>query len=139
VRSSSSAGARRSPRWLSDLAAAEIRAELSSELCADASRKPPELGVFAHFLQTVIHSQERRKTSTLIGDFLRLAVDWTGSQWLLEPKGFHSGLVLLTTRFRNRAVHIDELGREDYLGCRELVMGSEGLLWKLLVATECHK
>ena len=68
------------------------------------------------------HSQSgAAQDSTLIGNFLRLAADWTGSQWLLEPKGFHSGLVVLTTRFRNRAVHIDELGGEDYLGCRELV------------------
>jgi len=107
--------------------------------CADPSRKPPELGAFAHFLQTVIHSRQRRGTSILLGSFLRLATQWTGSNWLLESKGFHSALTTLTTDFRNRAAHIDELGKEDYLGCRELVIGSQGALWRLVLATECHK
>lgn len=107
--------------------------------CADPNRKPPELGAFAHFLQTVIHSQQRRETSALLGSFLRLAAEWTGSNWLLDPHAFHRALALLTSNFRNRAAHIDELGREDYLGCRELVIGSDGVLWRLLLATERHK
>lgn len=104
--------------------------------CADATRKPPELGGFAHFLQTVIHSQHRRETSVLIGSFLRLVAGWTGSQWLLDPSGLHRALALLTSNFRNRAAHIDELGREDYVACRELVIGTEGIVWKLVIATE---
>jgi len=104
--------------------------------CADATRKPPELGGFAHFLQTVIHGKHRRETSVLIGSFLKLAAEWTDSQWLLDSSGFHRALVLLTSSFRNRAAHIDELGREDYVACRELVIGNEGIMWKLVVATE---
>jgi hypothetical protein len=107
--------------------------------CADPKRKPPELGSFAHFLQTVIHSQYRRDTSALIGRFLRLAAEWTGSSWLLDPQGLHLALVLLTTNFRNRAAHIDELDRKDYLGCRELAIGLEGVVWRLLLATERHR
>ena len=107
--------------------------------CADPSRKPPELGAFAHFLQTVIHSQQRRETSILLGSFLRLIADWTDSHWLLEPRGLHSALASLTPDFRNRAAHIDELGKQDYVSCRELVIGPEGVLWKLVVATERHK
>jgi hypothetical protein len=107
--------------------------------CADPNRKPPELGSFAHFLQTAIHSEERRETSALLGSFLRLAAEWTDSNWLLEPKAFHRALTLLTTSFRNRAAHIDELGREDYLACRELAIGSKGVVWKLVLATERHK
>jgi len=107
--------------------------------CANPDRTPPELGAFAHFLQTVVHSQHRRETSALLGIFLGLARQWTGSNWLLSPTGFHSALTLLTTNFRNRAAHIDELGRTDYLSCRTLTIGSEGLVWKLLVATEPHK
>lgn len=107
--------------------------------CADPSRKPPELGAFAHFLQTAVHSQTRREKSALLGSFLRLTADWTGSHWLLNPEGLYRSLVLLTTSFRNRAAHIDQLGKQDYLSCRELVVGSEGILWQLLVATERHK
>lgn len=107
--------------------------------CMDSTRKPPELGVFTHFLQTVIHSRRRRETSGTIRAFLRLAADWTGSQWILDPTGFHRSVVSLTTTFRNRAAHIDELGSKDYLDCRELVIGAQGLLWDLLVSTERHR
>lgn len=104
--------------------------------CVDTSRKPPELGVFAYFLQTVIHSQERRVSSPIVGSFLRLAGDWTGSNWVLNPKAFHHLLEVLNNNFRNRAAHIDELSREDYVECRELVIGSEGILWRLLLSTD---
>ena len=107
--------------------------------CADPLRKPPALGAFAHFLQTVSHSQRRRNTSVIIRNFLRLAEDWTGSGWILDPNSFHRSLTKLTTTFRNRAAHIDELGKEDYLGCRELVIGDRGIVWRLLVATERHR
>jgi hypothetical protein len=107
--------------------------------CSDLSRTPPELGAFVHFLQTVIHSSQRRTTSALIGGYLRLVADWKGSHWLMEPGGLHAALVALTTKFRNRAAHIDELSRADYDGCRDLTIGSEGTLWKLVSATERHK
>ena len=107
--------------------------------CTDTNRKPPELGAFAHFLQTVIHSQQRRQHSTLIASFLELAGQWTGSNWLLDPNGLHRALSVLTTQFRNRAAHIDELGKQDYTGCRELVIGLQGALWKLVVSTEAFK
>lgn len=110
-----------------------------ADFCADAQRKPPELGAFSHFLQTVIHSQQRRQTSRLIGCFLRLASQWTGSAWILNPDGLHQSLTLLTRTYRNRAAHIDELSHSDYAGCRELAIGAQGVVWKLAVSTERHK
>ena len=110
-----------------------------ASFCADQSRKPPELGVFAHFLQTTIHSQHRRESSALLRCFLALLKEWTGSQWLLDPNGLHRALVSLTIEFRNRAAHIDELSKGDYASCRDLVIGADGILWRLLVATEGHK
>jgi hypothetical protein len=106
--------------------------------CATPTRKPPELGAFAHFLQTVSHSQRRRETSVLLRSFLKLSAEWTGSNWLLEPKGLYAALTLLT-KIRNRAAHIDELSKSDYLSCRALVVGGDGLLWRLMLATERHK
>ena len=46
--------------------------------CMDVRKNPPELGAFAHFLQTVIHSRERRETSVtqFLRSFLRLAGLW---------------------------------------------------------------
>ena len=48
-------------------------------------------------------------------------------------------LTHLTTTYRSRAAHIDELAEDDYLDCRDLTIGLEGVLWKLLVSTERHK
>lgn len=107
--------------------------------CIDPQRKPPELGAFAHFLQTVIHSQKRRQTSQLIRCFLGLAREWSGSTWLLDPHGLHRALTDLTVTYRNRAAHIDELARDDYIGCREVTIGAHGVLWKLALSTERHK
>ena len=107
--------------------------------CADPTRKLPEIGALAHFLKTVIHSQRRRVTSALIRNFLRLSGDWTGSNYILGPTSFHQSLTTLTTNFRNRAAHTGELGKEDYLSCRDLVIGNQGIIWKLLVATERHR
>jgi hypothetical protein len=137
-------------RILKPLAVRASREDLSSDkndkdigrvaaFCADPTRKPPELGTFSHFLQTAIHSSQRRETSALLRSFLKLTADYTGSHWILEPGGLHGTLALLTANFRNRAAHIDELGRRDYLDCRELVIGSEGALWKLVLATERRK
>jgi hypothetical protein len=104
--------------------------------CTDPNRKPPELGAVAHFLQTAAHSKERRNSSVVIRAFLRLAAKWPGSNWLLDPSGFHQALTLLSSSFRNRAAHVDELSKDEYLGCRELVIGADGFLWKLVLSTE---
>ncbi len=109
-----------------------------ASFCADATRKPPELGTFAHFLQTVIHSKERRQSSPLIACFLKLSANWIGSQWLLDPNGLHRDLGELTGAYRNRAAHIDELDKRDYAGCRDLIMGPKGVLWNLVIATGRH-
>lgn len=110
-----------------------------AKFCVDQLQKPPELGAFAHFLQTVIHSQRRRHSSTIVRAFLRLTGEWVGSSWILDPDSFHRSLLTLTTQFRNRAAHIDELNREDYLGCRDLVIGEQGVLWQLLDSTARHR
>lgn len=107
--------------------------------CAGQRQKPPELGAIAHFLQTVIHSKRRRQTSALVGCFLRLAAEWTGSTWFLTPDGLYRSLTLLTQSFRNRAAHIDELTAAHYRECRELVVGTDGILWKLILSTEPHQ
>jgi hypothetical protein len=106
--------------------------------CADPSRKPPELGVFAHFLQTAVNSQDRRGSSVLLGLFHNLAAEWTGSQWILDRHGLHAALVLLIGGFRNKAAHLDEIGQSDYASCRELVIGNDGVLWKLVLSTDQH-
>jgi len=107
--------------------------------CIDPDRRPPELGAIVHFLQTVIHSKQRIETSRLLNSFLKLIANWPGSHWLLDPSGLHGALASLAVSFRNRAAHIDELSDQDYVRCRELVIGPDRLLWKLVLATESHK
>jgi hypothetical protein len=107
--------------------------------CADTGRKPPEIGAIAHFLQTVAHSEARRSTSRLMREFLRHLSQWTDATWVLSPSGLHRSLVRLSSDFRNRAAHTDELNETDYQACRELVIGREGLLWRLVVADQRHR
>jgi hypothetical protein len=107
--------------------------------CADPGGRTPELGAVNHFLRTLANSQQRRNTSALLQGFLKMTSNWMGSHWILDEKGFADFLQTLTINFRNRAAHTDELGQEDYVRCRELVMGAEGGLWSLLVSTAKHR
>lgn len=106
--------------------------------CADPKKRTPELGSVAHFLQTVIHSQNRRQNSPLIRGFLNLAMQWTGSHWILSEDGLLRSLNKLTTEYRNRAAHIDELSNIDYSNCHELTIGSDGFIWKLILSVQVH-
>jgi len=76
----------------------------------------------------------------LISTFLALISDWKGSHWILNSSHrLHDGTVHLTRELRNRAVHTDDLVRDDYEKCQCLVAGTEGLLWHLHTAVETHK
>ena len=106
--------------------------------CANPKRNPPELGGISHFLQTTIHSQRRRESSVLMGAFLQLASDWAGSQWILDPNGICNSLSKLRTDFRNKSAHIDAMSEMHYRQCRKLVMGTDGVLWKLTLSVAKH-
>lgn len=107
--------------------------------CAEPTRKPPELGTIAYFLQTVTHSESRRATSVLIKAFIQLLAQWTDSAWILSPSGLHRSLTRLSSEFRNPAAHTDELSESDYRACRDLVIGREGILWRLHLAARPHR
>ena len=110
-----------------------------ANFCIRKTGPAPELGAFSHFLQTVIHSRRRRQTSAIVQNVFRLASDWTGSNWIFDPASFHHSLITLATKFRNRAAHLDELGERDYFGCRDLVLGTQGIIWKLVESTRRHR
>jgi hypothetical protein len=120
-----------------DLAEDKTDKDLSriASYCADRSKKPPELGAIAHFLQTALHSQSRRETSKILKAFFRVAADWTGSTWILDKDGLLSSVQTLTRGYRNRAAHIEELSSQDYYDCRHITIGENGLMWQLIVAT----
>lgn len=100
---------------------------------------PPELGALGYFLGSVSDDPEPRLSSPIVKGFLDSAVNWTGSEWILRKDGLQQGLRVLTTTFRNRAAHIDELSCDDYRNCRDLVAGEDGLLWRLVLATSIHR
>jgi hypothetical protein len=106
--------------------------------CADPTRRPPELGTIAHFLRTLANSKQRRQQSVLLQGFLKMSSNWSGSHWVLDESGLASFLNLLTVDYRNPAAHITELGQAEYTGCRHLVLGADGGLWKLLISTARH-
>lgn len=107
--------------------------------CAEPTRKPPELGTIAHFLQTVAHSESRRATSALVRAFLGVISEWTDATWVLSPTGLQRSLARLSSEFRNPAAHTDELSEGDYRACRDLVIGGEGILWRLHLASQPHR
>lgn len=105
----------------------------------DPTAKPPEMGSFAHFLQTSLNSELRRATSPVVGGLYRLFSSLPNSEWLSNVKGLYESLIRLTRDYRNRAAHIDTLTRQDYVDCRTLVLGADGMLWKLIAATQSSK
>jgi hypothetical protein len=107
-----------------------------AKFCKSPSTKSPELGTFAHFLQTAINSESRRQSSQLLKSFFELTRAWPRSNWLLTADGLHEAIVKLTKDFRNKAAHTDELCSNDYLACREYVIGEQGVLWQLILATQ---
>lgn len=106
--------------------------------CADPTRRPPELGTIVHFLKTLANSERRRQQSSLLQGFLKLVSNWSGSHWVLDPNGLAGFLETLTVNFRNPAAHTSELGSVDYNKCRDLVLGADGGLWRLLISTVRH-
>lgn len=105
----------------------------------DPTRRPPELGAIVHFLRTLSNSKQRRQQSTLLQAFLKMVSSWTGSHWILDESGLARFLDTLTVGYRNPAAHTTELGQVDYTSCRELVLGADGGLWRLLVSTAKHR
>ncbi|MBN1700158.1 MAG: hypothetical protein JW881_21785 [Spirochaetales bacterium] len=76
--------------------------------------KEPELGTFAHFLQTVLNSKSRRHTSNIIKTFYDFLTDFPYSNWILDKSGLLNAINSISNNFRNKAAHIEELGKEDF-------------------------
>jgi hypothetical protein len=133
-------------RFLEPLAQASMDVDLSSDLldkdfgrvaryCAGRSDKPPELGVVCHFLRTAANSRSRQETSPLLQVLRTVARRWPNADWLFDSGGAVVSLDMLTTQFRNRAAHTEELTEHDYRGCVEIVIGQQGMLWSIVSAT----
>ena len=107
--------------------------------CAGGENKPPELGTAARFLHTIANSKNRRSSSPLVRHTLSVATRWPGSTWILAPDGLYSSLTTLANDYRNPSAHTGAMNLDDYLGCQDLTIGKEGLLWRLIDATEVRR
>jgi hypothetical protein len=110
-----------------------------AKYCSGVAAAAPELGTLKHFLQTAKHSVSRQQTSALLGAVKIMVMQWPHSDWLFRDDGLPKVLDLVTTRFRNRAAHTDELTKEDYESCRQAVVGPDGALWMLINASQTVK
>jgi hypothetical protein len=105
--------------------------------CSGKPIKSPELGVVNHFVATAVNSKERLETS----NFLKLGFKGFLSKlpnhnWIIDKNGLSNGIIQLTTNFRNKAAHTDELEALDYQKCKDLVFGENGIIWDLIISTE---
>jgi hypothetical protein len=103
--------------------------------CAGEARYPPELGAIRRFLRVVEAAKPRHGSSVVVERFRRLSERWPASSWLTDATGAGAAFGTLTRQYRNRAAHMGQLSRDDYVECRELVAGEDGILWKLVSAT----
>ena len=101
--------------------------------------KPPELGVVGYFLQVSIKSKRRKENSILVKSFYDLLKNYTYSDWFLDAKGLLNSLTIITSEYRNKAANLESLSRDDFEKCRNILLGEEGALWKLLQATFSKK
>ena len=46
---------------------------------------------------------------------------------------------MLTSNYRNKAAHTDELDRNDYESCKSFVFGEKGIMWELIASTQATK
>jgi hypothetical protein len=105
--------------------------------CAGKSTQSPELGVVGHFLNTAVNSKERLETSTFLKyGFKRYLGLRPKSNWLIDKEGLLGKVTSLAQKFRNKAAHTGELTASDYIECKELVFGDNGMMWNLFISTQ---
>lgn len=105
--------------------------------CSGKPIKSPELGVINHFISTAVNSKERLETSNFLKlGFKSFLNKLPNHNWLIDKSGLCSGIQALTTNYRNKAAHTDELDEQDYLKCKDLVFGNNGIIWDLILSTE---
>lgn len=105
--------------------------------CSGKPMKSPELGVINHFISTAVNSKERLETSNFLNlGFKRFLNKLPNHNWLIDKNGLSSGIQALTTNYRNKAAHTDELEEQDYQYCKDLVFGNNGIIWDLILSSE---
>jgi hypothetical protein len=101
--------------------------------CQSPSGTNLMLGAIVNFLKSV--SAPDLRSSGITKATRAAAKMWPNSDWLFESDGLAAALDDLRIRFRNRAAHTEILGEAEFEECWEAVVGKEGVLWNLVLAT----
>ena len=105
--------------------------------CSGRPVKSPELGVVNHFIVTAVNSSERLETSDFLKlGFKRFLSRLPNNTWIIDKNGLSKGILTLTSNYRNKAAHTEELDAKDYENCKELVFGINGVIWELILSTK---
>jgi hypothetical protein len=104
--------------------------------CSGKPMKSPELGVIKHFLSTAVNSKERLETSNFLKFGFKGFINKLPNQnWIIDKNGLSKGIQILTTNFRNKAAHTDELEEQDYQNCKDHIFGNNGIIWELILSS----
>jgi hypothetical protein len=107
--------------------------------CSGKPVKSPELGVVNHFIITAVNSSERLETSNFLKlGFKSYLSKLPNHNWIIDKNGLSKGIQSLTSNYRNKAAHTDELDAKDYENCKELVFGINGIIWELILSSEIN-
>ncbi|MDY0144119.1 MAG: hypothetical protein RBR97_19735 [Bacteroidales bacterium] len=105
--------------------------------CSGKPIKPPELGVVNHFIRTAVNSKERLENSNFLKlGFKRFMNLLPNHNWIIDSNGLSFGIQKLTSNFRNKAAHTDELEKFDYDNCKEMIFGEKGIMWELIISSD---
>jgi len=104
-----------------------------------SDKAPPEMGSFSYFLKTATHSKERSQSSPTIKSFLTFIRKKHDCEWLISENGLQMHIDTLVTQFRNKSAHVGQMSRDEYLKCREFVIGNDGIMWILVASLICQK
>lgn len=91
------------------------------------------LGQITTFLEGVTAQEAAR--GPLAQAMRSIARTWPGSDWLFEANGLPAALKALRNNYRNRAAHTEILHKDQFDACSALVIGPQGVLWRLLAST----
>jgi hypothetical protein len=97
---------------------------------------PPELGGISFYINLVAKSSSYRDKAASAPLLKTYSEKRPFFDWYTRGGGAASDIETIVTKFRNRAAHISELAHDDFQECKELVLGSEGILSNILRASQ---
>jgi len=99
-----------------------------------AKDTPPEVGGVAFFTELLAKSQNFRASSPTLQILKIFSAKRPFASWFYSENGASKPLSELVKEFRNKAAHISDLTRQDFLECEKLTLMSNGILEKIVTS-----